>query len=203
VERGRPPVAAARRDVHRSTSTLELKSQMRYQGRLNDWNDTKGFGFILPNGGGPKVFIHISAFGTRLRRPVLGDLVTYELGADARGRPKANAARLVSDPRRIKRESRAIGIGAVAVAVAIVAFVVYVAFVRFTHPNSTMSASVYKIFFARDALRSDSTFQCVSEKNSCSRMSSCAEAFFHQEICRVPGMDGDRDGIPCERQLCN
>ncbi|MFN5191676.1 MAG: excalibur calcium-binding domain-containing protein [Burkholderiales bacterium] len=36
----------------------------------------------------------------------------------------------------------------------------------------------------------------------CSKMTSCAEVFFHQEKCGVGGMDGDRDGIPCEHQLC-
>jgi hypothetical protein len=79
----------------------------------------------------------------------------------------------------------------------------YVGYVRITHRNSTVPASAYKIVFARDALQKHPEFQCKPEKNSCSKMTSCAEAFYHLEKCEVPNMDGDRDGIPCEQQWCN
>ena len=61
---------------------------MRYQGRITDWKDDKGFGFVLPNGGGPRVFVHIKAFTTQRRRPIGKELVTYELSVDSRGRPQ-------------------------------------------------------------------------------------------------------------------
>jgi uncharacterized membrane protein YsdA (DUF1294 family)/cold shock CspA family protein len=62
---------------------------MRYQGRIIKWNNDKGFGFIAPNGGGEQVFVHISAFSNRQRRPNESVIVTFELGADERGRPRA------------------------------------------------------------------------------------------------------------------
>jgi hypothetical protein len=37
----------------------------------------------------------------------------------------------------------------------------------------------------------------------CSQMTSCAEATFFLENCPGVKMDGDNDGIPCERQWCN
>lgn len=41
---------------------------MRYQGKITDWKDDKGFGFVTPNGGGPRVFVHIKSFSSRQRR---------------------------------------------------------------------------------------------------------------------------------------
>jgi hypothetical protein len=87
--------------------------------------------------------------------------------------------------------------------VLVLLFVAYVGYVRISNPNSTVEASIYKIFWARTALRTNPEFRCEPSKSSCARMTSCAEAFFHQERCGVSGMDGDRDGIPCEQQWCN
>ncbi|MBP6750669.1 MAG: cold shock and DUF1294 domain-containing protein [Xanthomonadaceae bacterium] len=71
---------------------------MRYQGRLHNWNDDKGFGFVTPNGGGDKAFVHLKAFERLPRRPVEGDLITYALARDAQGRLQANAIRYAGRP---------------------------------------------------------------------------------------------------------
>jgi uncharacterized membrane protein YsdA (DUF1294 family)/cold shock CspA family protein len=70
---------------------------MRYQGRLGDWNDDKGFGFVVPNGGGDRAFVHIKAFARTSRRPLDGDLITYAVTRDARGRLQANAIRFAGE----------------------------------------------------------------------------------------------------------
>ena len=61
---------------------------MRHKGRITQWQDDRGFGFIEPMSGGDRVFVHIKAFASRHRRPVADDLVTYELKHDPRGRPR-------------------------------------------------------------------------------------------------------------------
>ena len=70
---------------------------MRHQGRIQDWNDDKGFGFVAPNGGGDKAFVHIKAFARATRRPVDGDLITYTTDRDKQGRLQANAIRFVGE----------------------------------------------------------------------------------------------------------
>ena len=70
---------------------------MRYQGRITTWKDDKGFGFITPNGDGDKVFLHISSFSNRQRRPEGNELVTYELSVDGKGRPQAKSAAFVGE----------------------------------------------------------------------------------------------------------
>lgn len=70
---------------------------MRYQGKIAEWKDDKGFGFVTPKGGGPNVFVHIRSFPNRRRRPIGGELVTYELTSDARGRKQGVKVAFVGD----------------------------------------------------------------------------------------------------------
>lgn len=59
---------------------------MRYQGKVINWKDDQGFGFVTPNGGGQKAFVHIKAFTGRSHRPTEGDIISYELATDEKGR---------------------------------------------------------------------------------------------------------------------
>ena len=47
----------------------------------------------------------------------------------------------------------------------------------------------------------DGKFSCDG-RVYCSQMTSCAEAKFFLAHCPGTKMDGDGDGIPCERQFC-
>jgi len=62
---------------------------MRYQGKIVEWNDARGFGFAVPNGGGVRAFVHVGALLPGERRPCLDDAVIYEVQNDAQGRPQA------------------------------------------------------------------------------------------------------------------
>ncbi|MFM6171958.1 MAG: DUF3465 domain-containing protein [Sphaerospermopsis kisseleviana] len=66
---------------------------MDQQGRLTQWNDAKGYGFITPLSRGPRIFVHISQFKQRNRRPSLNDLLTYVIGHDEQGRLRAMKVR--------------------------------------------------------------------------------------------------------------
>ena len=74
---------------------------MTQRGRLTEWNDDRGFGFITPLEGGPRVFVHVSAFPQGSRRPTESDLVTYSAGQDDSGRPRALEARFLVPTRPV------------------------------------------------------------------------------------------------------
>ena len=60
--------------------------RMRVKGKITEWNDLRGFGFVSPLEGGERVFFHVSAFLTGSRRPTEGEFVSYTVGKDERGR---------------------------------------------------------------------------------------------------------------------
>ena len=68
---------------------MKAGKAVRYQGRLSSWKDEQGYGFITPNGGGEDVFVHIKSFQAGHGRPALDEIVTYELGVNAKGQPRA------------------------------------------------------------------------------------------------------------------
>ncbi|MEO6917981.1 MAG: cold shock and DUF1294 domain-containing protein [Collimonas sp.] len=70
---------------------------MRYQGKITSWKDDKGFGFAATSGSGEKAFVHVKAFASRGRRPVEGDLISYELILEEKGRYRADKVRFAAD----------------------------------------------------------------------------------------------------------
>lgn len=68
---------------------------MRIQGRITEWNDPRGFGFITPLEGGDRVFVHVMAFPPGSRRPSPGEYVSFNLGRDEKGRLRAERATYV------------------------------------------------------------------------------------------------------------
>lgn len=83
---------------------------VRFAGRIADWKDDKGFGFVTPNGGGERAFVHIKAFQRGSRRPRDGDLVSYRV-TSAGGRATAceirHAGRRIEVRRQPARMPRA------------------------------------------------------------------------------------------------
>ena len=75
---------------------------MRIKGKITQWDDAKGFGFIQPMLKGERVFVHIKALQNRARRPVLGEVVTYSLGQDEHGRLQAQDVTFAGEKHRIR-----------------------------------------------------------------------------------------------------
>lgn len=73
---------------------------MRLQGRVVEWNDVLGYGFVVTHAVEQRIFLHIKhVFSGHLRRPKVGDIVTCQVTTDGRGRARATAVRFVSQAR--------------------------------------------------------------------------------------------------------
>jgi CspA family cold shock protein len=60
-------------------------------GKIKNWNDDRGFGFIKADDGGADVFVHISEFERAgLSVPGQGDHLSFDIETDRKtGRPRA------------------------------------------------------------------------------------------------------------------
>ncbi len=71
-------------------------------GRIEQWNDDKGYGFVRPlesqaaDGNAARAFVHIKAIAKAGRRPANGDLIRYDSERDARGRLNATNVSFVN-----------------------------------------------------------------------------------------------------------
>jgi uncharacterized membrane protein YsdA (DUF1294 family)/cold shock CspA family protein len=70
---------------------------MRIKGKIINWNDEQGYGFIQPAAGGEQIFLHISAFRNRNRYPEINEKVTFEKSMDGQGRLEATNALFAGD----------------------------------------------------------------------------------------------------------
>lgn len=171
---------------------------MRYQGRIQHWTDDRGFGFIAPNGGGPKVFLHVKDLPADQPRPQGGELVTYEVVDDAKRGPRAHNVRYVGarTPPSASRSSVPMSLFALALCVGGIGVYGWQNFM--TSPALEVSAAPST---APPQIQTTPRFVCQG-KQYCSQMTSCEEATFYLKNCPDAKIDGDGDGIPCEEQWC-
>ncbi|WP_182035374.1 cold shock and DUF1294 domain-containing protein [Vibrio diabolicus] len=59
------------------------------KGKVVEWNDSKGYGFISALNGELRVFLHISTVQSKGRRPKVDDEVKFEVNEDKKGRYNA------------------------------------------------------------------------------------------------------------------
>lgn len=75
---------------------------MLVKGKITQWDDAKGFGFIQPQLKGERVFLHMTGLQNRSRRPVVGEVVTYSVAKDAQGRLQAQQVTYAGEKRKLK-----------------------------------------------------------------------------------------------------
>ncbi|MEP6882459.1 MAG: excalibur calcium-binding domain-containing protein [Dokdonella sp.] len=180
---------------------------------MTQWNDDRGFGFVLPAQGTDELFIHISAFPKGSGRPELHDLISFEIGTDQQGRKRALQARRPGEQAiRLKpqRNDRSPFFALSAIAIALIALAsFYFTDKRHVRINAIEvespripSNQVESPTTQSSPELQDQSFQCDG-RIYCSQMTSCSEARYFISHCPGTSMDGDNDGEPCESQWCS
>ena len=180
---------------------------MRQTGILRSWNDKRGFGFIAPTQGGRELFVHISAFPRDGTRPTVAETLTYEFGRGKDGQPQAVQVHrsVIGRPNTYPRTPATEGRGGRSLLWAIVGVVLLLGisafgYTRFMRQTPTLQPSPAS---GETGATSTPTFQFKCDgRIYCSQMTSCAEAKFFLANCPGTKMDGNNDGVPCEKQWC-
>jgi cold shock CspA family protein len=185
---------------------------MRFDGKLEKWNDDRGFGFITPSRGGDPVFVHISAFPREAQRPRIGELLSFEVEPAGDGKRRAinvqraaqrqgTAAPVHASRRRAPRGGSTFVARIVPVILVLGGIYAYLAFsggsANAPASMQTGTPSSPSMLYSTPS----ASFRCDG-RTHCSQMTSCEEAKFFLRNCPNVQMDGDRDGIPCEGQWC-
>ena len=194
-----------------------------HKGQLKSWKDDKGFGFIQCNELKQDTFIHISSLKAMSRKPKIGDFIYFEVETQANGKSRAMNCRIEGvtakatskykqkhnsgHKPRLHRNTSApkskffllfmiIGIGAFSYQR--LGLSPTTTPVQQT-PNTTIpSETLLNRAFSETDTNTNSQFSCDGRQH-CSQMTSRAEAVYFINHCPNTKMDGDRDGIPCER----
>jgi cold shock CspA family protein len=182
---------------------------MRTHGTLAKWNDERGFGFVVLPSSGMQIFVHISVFPKDGTRPRVGEMLAFDIerGADGKSRAVSVArpgtrARVSSKRSDSTRPSRALFAALLVLVVAGSAAVVFRDRISWLRDAIGPAPRAGPADAAEVRSGVEQSFSCDG-RTRCSQMTSCEEATYFLRHCPGTKMDGDGDGIPCERQWCN
>lgn len=184
----------------------------RYEGKLQKWNVERGFGFICANDTGQDIFVHISAFPRDGQQPLEGELLSFEVEPDGKGKKHAvrvrrvgasqvsaaNSSRThVTSARHLSRVPKTSSWPSKLITLVLLAALAWYGYSRYVNRVVQIEAT------AQPAAQSPepSSFNCDGRKR-CSQMTSCKEATLFLQNCPGMEMDGNHDGVPCEQQWC-
>ena len=155
------------------------------QGSIVRWNDDRGFGFISSKQINGDMFAHISQFKKGYRRPKIGDTVLFQVGNE-NGKQNAKLISLIG-VKPIPKNKASLASNLLSIL-----FLILIAFVVYSFVIKPRLYPAYE----------EMGFSCEG-KTHCSHMTSCDEAKYYLKHCPNMKIDGNNDGEPCERQLCN
>jgi cold shock CspA family protein len=201
----------------------------RFNGTLKKWNVDRGFGFVVAEHGDQELFVHVSAFPRDGRQPFVGEPLSFEMEQGADGRQRAVRVRRPGDVpatqstrsrerptdaerHRHSKRTEAASSSSSSFGTRLIAALLLTALGWFAYgeyrgylAERSLAAGAPQGLMAAPEIPAVAppapAFQCDGRLH-CSQMTSCREAKLFLKNCPGIQMDGDGDGIPCEKQWC-
>lgn len=207
---------------------MNASTPPRFNGTLKKWNVERGFGFVVAEHGDQELFVHVSVFPRDGHQPVVGEPLSFEIELGKDGRKRAAHVRrpgvastvrarpkdrLVDTERnRSRRSSQPVQSSSMAGTVIVIALLLVLGWFGYRQYQEHVSARSASTASPQRAVAApansatsespaNSSFQCDG-RTHCSQMTSCHEAKLFLKHCPGVQMDGNGDGVPCERQWC-
>ncbi|MDF3126741.1 excalibur calcium-binding domain-containing protein [Rheinheimera sp. 1928-s] len=203
---------------------------MLHQGKLKDWDPARGTGFLQQDKAGPDIRISSAGFRKKPDQLKNGDQIFFQIEIDPEGKTKAVSAykagqHFAPAPELKKPALSTLPFQQLFSVVLVFSVLIWLgsqsvhlfsAQTEFPVQTGMDQGETEELQHAtalsdRPVLDSpvwppiqnqqDEQFQCEG-KQHCSEMVSCDEAKFYLKNCPDVLIDGDNDGIPCERQHC-
>ncbi len=182
--------------------------------KVSSWNAEKGYGFAIANG--KKYFVHKSALGPISRNPQVGDTIVVTQFLETPKGARISSGTLEGVPLRQvvhdrntyvpgyyrKRKLKyALAILVLSVPIMLLSKCV----MPFSNNNDTSLShnseqAIPEASNFQGSTVNEPSYRCDG-RTHCSQMNSYEEALFFLKNCPGTQMDGDGDGIPCERQF--
>lgn len=184
-------------------------------GIIQSWNDEKGFGFIKSDDFDEKIFVHISAFRNKHKRPDVGDEVVFFIKDTPKGKQayKVNFKNESQKPthqnyRQDDYDDDENGGGVLYKIIGVfvlggIGYFVYGNFIKSPEPEFTPIQTVVSTPIQKPAQpisKPTKSYVCDGRQH-CSQMTSKDEAQYFLKHCPDVKMDGDGDGDACEDQF--
>lgn len=203
---------------------------MRYYGTLTRWNERRRFGTILIDNSETEIFAALSAFEEDDYTPIEGQRVSFEITTGRRGRTEASHIRWASSIDHDDDDDENFDTSAApktrfgrpsVIPLAVLLMIAAIAtagWFGYQYWQKRQAEARQKLLVDevsaqiqaerkawKDALNNrnvptSAQFSCDGRQH-CSQMTSQEEARFFLRYCPNTKMDGDNDGIPCERGI--
>lgn len=196
------------------------------QGVVKSFQQDRGFGFIQLEEGNRDIFFHIKDFPHRDIPVKVGERVKFEIVEDQAKLRAAEIIRLDIAPEVVRHtpQSRALSKAnnqsrkvihtqsanthksqssaklLPSLGIIIIIFLAYAVYNKYQEWRDSQVVASQELTTVRSEPVAPTNFQCDGREH-CSQMSSYEEALFFLKNCPNTKMDGDADGIPCEKQF--
>ena len=176
--------------------------------KITSWNEAKGFGFAEVNR--KKYFVHVSALGPITRNPRVGDSIVVTEFLETPKGPRIVLGVLEGVPLKNNQVNNKNTSGyyrkrkmnaALIILLISIPVIVLVNCQGYLFNRDETSYSAVELNQNKNKENDfSSKFNCDG-RIYCSQMNSYEEALFFLRNCPGVQMDGDGDGVPCERQF--